>query len=670
MPWSWDNWDSTLSLWHRTALQHKQKVPKQKDHVLQQLLHEHAIAGPALKRDLNRRIWKRRRWIKRSRAKAALRLAAEHGRFPNTAPKNVVVNWSKLCGNADPSLVIHDFYQDIYCLDSDTMQKEQATKTERIETWRALRIDLLPFRFTMTHILAAISKLKNGKGSPDGCTAEMYKALPASALEKLCDFFTRLFACLDFPESWTVVGASLIPKVVGASSLSKFRAIACLPVARKLCGYLWMQMLPPLRFLSFQCGFIPGSHAASGVYTVKRAAELSREWNVPLFVAQLDLRKAFDRVFHSAVLAALRLQGASLQCVAVMSALLSQSKTTISLSQVRSEVISMQRGLPQGAPDSPLLFVLVTEMVLRPLLQKWRERQSGWSFSGLLLAAVCYADDIMVLSSSKADLQLMISELIDAFSLVGLDVSTDKCHWTSYPARSKEKLKFRADKVKWEPQLTFVGTILNFNGNDGTALENRLAQGTKVFHKWKPILQCRQAPLAARIRLTSATVFSAVLWLSETWHLTKRQQKQLNSWGARIMARVVGLRPRVEEDSAEFWRRLFRTGHKIMDAYGGSLEVRRRQRLHAFAGHLARQPDALPGVALRTRSLAWWRFFQQTGGQTHPKQFKPWRWEEQLVAYYGEACSVFVDESVGWMQAAQERGEWKNLQDGLAKASV
>ena len=130
----------------------------------------------------------------------------------------------------------------------------------------------------------------------------------------------------------------------------------------------------------------------------------------------------------------------------------------------------------------------------------------------------------------------MITELIEAFSLVGLDVSTAKSHWTSYPAKSREKLKFNRDRVKWEPLLTFVGTIIDFNGNDKAALDNRLAQGTKLFHKWKAVLTCREAPLVARIKLLIATVFSAVLWLSETWYLTKQQRNLFNSWGAKIMA--------------------------------------------------------------------------------------------------------------------------------------
>ena len=103
-----------------------------------------------------------------------------------------------------------------------------------------------------------------------------------------------------------------------------------------------------LNFAAFQCGFIPGSHAANGVYAVKRAAELSKEWKVPLFAAQLDLKNAFDRVLHSAVLAALRFQGASVQCLAVAAALLKQSTAKISLAHVSTGNVTLNVYCPRA----------------------------------------------------------------------------------------------------------------------------------------------------------------------------------------------------------------------------------------------------------------------------------------------------------------------------------
>ena len=668
LPWNWHDWETTSGLWRDAASKNRVRGPKAVDDVLRGLLLEHKTAGVARKRVLNKQIWRRRRFFKRQRAKESICNAANLGRFPDTQRKNVAVNWAKLCGSKEPSTVLTDFYTDIYSLDFHTLTSEVRTKEERILVWRSLRIDVLPFHVTLERLSTALKKLKFGKGSPDGCTAEMFRALPTTVLLQLCSFFTHILATLEFPESWSAVGASLIPKVVGASTLGKFRAIACLPVARKLLGYIWLQMLPTLHFASVQCGFVAGSHAANGVYVVKRAAELSKEWKIPLFAAQLDLKKAFDRVLHSALLNALRSQGASVQCLAVAAALLKQSTAKISLGHVASANVTLNRGLPQGAPESPLIFVLVTDMVLQTLMRVWKERGSGWSFSGLYISAICYADDIILLSSSKKDLELMISEVIDAFLRVGLEVGTDKSHWSSCPAKANEKLRFGSDRVKWEQNLTFVGTILDLSGSDAGAVEYRIAQATKVFQKWKAILATSAAPLPKRLDLTAKTVFTAALWLSECWHPTKRQQKRLDSWGARIAAQVAGVRPRADEDVATFWRRLYRTGHELWGHHGGNLNARRRMRLHSFAGHLARMEDGLAHDALRTRSLGWWRHFQNTGSLAHPRRFHVWRWESQLAEFYGEAPCLFIDENVGWMAAAQSRSEWRSQADDFARS--
>ena len=351
-----------------------------------------------------------------------------------------------------------------------------------------------------------------------------------------------------------------------------------------------------------------------------------------------------------------------------MASLLKQSTTIISLGNVRAQPIGMQRGLPQGAPESTLLFALATEMVLRPLLSRWRA--AGWTFDSLHLSAVCYADDVLLVSSSKAGLEAMTSDVIEAFARVGLAVSTEKCHWTSYPSSSAAVLSFGADSVAWESSLTFVGTILDLNGNDGLAIAYRRAQATKVYFKWKQVLLCPNASLKCRVELLAKTVLPAVLWLSETWHPTRRQAHALNSWAARLIAQIVGVRRRPDDELASFWRRLHRVGHYWLDLFGGSVDLRRRRRLHGFAGHLARAGDGLARDALRTRSLAWWRHFQGRALISHPGRFNAWRWEDQLEVVYGQTCSLFVDINVGWMAEAQDRRRWRDYEDAFAKFSA
>ena len=76
-----------------------------------------------------------------------------------------------------------------------------------------------------------------------------------------------------------------------------------------MIGYVLERMLPPLQ--SLQTGFVACAQAVDGVYVIKRVAELSREWQLELYVVELGLSKAFERVKHSAASRALNLQSAS-----------------------------------------------------------------------------------------------------------------------------------------------------------------------------------------------------------------------------------------------------------------------------------------------------------------------------------------------------------------------
>ncbi len=159
------------------------------------------------------------------------------------------------------------------------------------------------------------------------------------------------------------------------------------------------------------------------------------------------------------------------------------------------------------------------------------------------------------------------------------------------------------------PAPVFVAGVLDFRGNSGIALDHRIVQAEKTYHRWRPLLASRWAPQKRRAELAIRAVISSLMWLPETWTPTKAQQRRLDSWGARLMARVVAIPPSPQNDAGGYWRRLHRLGHAWMRTIGGGVNQRRR-RLHRYAGHLSRMTSGMPRTAPRTRSLARWRFRQ------------------------------------------------------------
>ena len=156
------------------------------------------------------------------------------------------------------------------------------------------------------------------KSSPDGLTAEMLRQLPENELLKMAAAIQEMSRSLSYEASWTVITASLIPKKEITRSLSDMRPISGLCHFRKLLGHLWMEAFPPLQWMSPQAGFVRGRQPAEAAFVLTRVAELAREWDSPVYVGQLDLRQAFDKIKHSAVIEALFEKQVPLQLIAVL----------------------------------------------------------------------------------------------------------------------------------------------------------------------------------------------------------------------------------------------------------------------------------------------------------------------------------------------------------------
>ena len=110
-----------------------------------------------------------------------------------------------------------------------------------------------------------------------------------------------------------------------------------------------------------------------------------------------------------------------------------KSSLTVRLGGEASDEIVLPRGLPQEVPESPLVFTMVVEMLMRRLEAKWRKKVYGWGMDGVCLFVIWYADDILVLARSKKMLEDMLADVVEAFMSVGLTVGAPKTHWTSTP---------------------------------------------------------------------------------------------------------------------------------------------------------------------------------------------------------------------------------------------
>ena len=116
----------------------------------------------------------------------------------------------------------------------------------------------------------------------------------------------------------------------------------------------------------------------------------------------LDLKKAYDMVWRKAALVKLARMGITGKIWRLMSSIYSKLARSIhpcmSLLNKASSAYELKRGLPQGANESPIIFTLFIDDLIREL----KEKMLGIQIQGECIPGLLLADDIVLLAPNAA----------------------------------------------------------------------------------------------------------------------------------------------------------------------------------------------------------------------------------------------------------------------------
>lgn len=173
------------------------------------------------------------------------------------------------------------------------------------------------------------------------------------------------------------------------------------------------RMLENLEFSSLQFAFLKRDRCMEASMLLHSILKTTHEDVAPMALAFLDISKAFDTISHTAILNAAKKAGTPQPLLNYLSHLYSTSKLYID-----TTTILCGRGVKQGDPLSPILFILaMNEVVMQALPEK------GIKLRGEHIDALAYADDLILFAENGDDLQLKLDELDGALTKMGMDLS-------------------------------------------------------------------------------------------------------------------------------------------------------------------------------------------------------------------------------------------------------
>ncbi|KAF8789404.1 Retrovirus-related Pol polyprotein type-2 like protein [Argiope bruennichi] len=200
-----------------------------------------------------------------------------------------------------------------------------------------------------------------------------------------------------------------------------------------LATRLLSQVDPSLDDLQF--GFRPKDGIASAVHLLDDLLQDACRRLSSISLAVLEIEKAFDSVSHDAIFDALAARQVSPTLVEYLKFVYANSRTFLCFQgQISPDPVKPTRGVRQGDPLSPLLFLLVFEEVLRSI-----PNYEGYVLHGRKINHIAYADDLVLVADSITGLKDIANKILPALHTSGLNISIEKSSTISWKADGKNK---------------------------------------------------------------------------------------------------------------------------------------------------------------------------------------------------------------------------------------
>lgn len=256
----------------------------------------------------------------------------------------------------------------------------------------------------LDHIIAGIEA---GTASGlDGFPASDLKNLGPDQRRELRGILSRMLETGRIPKDWCRGRMLFLYKGAGErSNFASYRPITVTPVLYRVYAQVlrrriqaWAEREGLLGEL--QNGFRRRRCIEDNLFILTQCVELARAEGRQLWAAFLDLEKAYDTVQHATLWDVLRTKGLPEEVVRRLQALYTDTEVVVEWQGSYSRPVPIGRGLRQGCPLSPLLFMLL----LGDLEKDLEGSESGFDVSYMedgrtvnqRLPGLMYVDDIVV----------------------------------------------------------------------------------------------------------------------------------------------------------------------------------------------------------------------------------------------------------------------------------
>ncbi|GLT87976.1 hypothetical protein SLE2022_060240 [Rubroshorea leprosula] len=300
----------------------------------------------------------------------------------------------------------------------------------------ALSLDSLVGVPTDLEIYSALHSLKPFKApGPDGFHPLFFQKFWNVTKDKLCADIKHIFMSEGMLPTWNETLITLIPKNNSPVSIKEFRPIGLCNTTYKIVSKILVARIKPFmdRIISpCQTSFVPGRKGTDNILILQELVHsfAKKKGKCGDFILKLDLEKAYDRLEWGFIHEALCYFNFPPSTIKLIMSCVCTTSISILLNGNRTDTIYPSRGIRQGDPLSPYLFILCMEFLALKIFVDmdsgiWKGSKAGRS--GPVFSHLFFADDVIFVGKATLENCNYLVSLLDFFcSRSGQNINHNK----------------------------------------------------------------------------------------------------------------------------------------------------------------------------------------------------------------------------------------------------
>lgn len=503
-----------------------------------------------------------------------------------------------------------------------------------------LDVDIGPI--TEEEILKALRKIKNGKApGPDQIPPEVMKINPEITCQILKDLLDNIWETEEIPKDWSLGYIIKFPKKGDLGNCQNWRGIQLLSLPSKVLARVVLERIKEAidnNLRDEQAGFRCGRSCTDQIATLRIIIEQSLEWQSPLYINFVDFKKAFDMVDRDTLWKVLCHYGIPDKLVKIIQGLHYNNKCQVIHNSTLSPSFSVHTGVRQGCLLSPLIFSVVIDWIMRTAMTPPRGIQ--WSLTAKL-EDLDFADDVSLLSHQFQQIQLKTAVLYNTAKSTGLEINTSKTKSLRINTQNISAITLDGQSIEDVKQFTYLGSIVSKNGGADEDIKSRLGKARHAFVTLRPIWKNKNISQKTKLRIFETNVKSVLLYGSETWKQTKKNEHDLQVFINKCLRQILQIRWSEKISNEELWEK---TGQSPIT------NTIKKRKWH-WIGHILRRPQS----NITRQALDW----NPQGKRRRGRPTTTWR---RTIDAELKACNITWPEA---KRAAMNRPRWRAVVDAL-----